>query len=65
MNRHPTIAALEAERANLLDQLRQAEQRAHQAARVMYRRGYLAGHSAGRKNARRVKGPYRKTQELA
>lgn len=54
------IAALEAERADLLAQLAAAEHRAHQAAQLMYRRGYLAGHSAARRNAKTVRGPYRK-----
>lgn len=50
------------ERDQLLDRLAQAEQRAHQAAQIMYRRGYLAGHTAGRRNAKTVRGPYRKTK---
>lgn len=57
------ITELKNERADLLHQLAEAEQRAHQAARTMYRRGYLAGHSAGRKGAT-PRGPYSRTRQL-
>lgn len=50
------------ERDQLLHRLAELERQAHQAAQIMYRRGYLAGHSAARKHAKTVRGPYRKTK---
>lgn len=55
----PSLLDLQAECDDLRGQLAILELAAHRAARVMYRRGYLAGHSAGRKGST-VRGPYRK-----
>ena len=66
MNRRTTLAELRAQVDELIAELEQTRADLEQAlanstlaATVMYRRGYLAGHTAARRNHTTRRGPYR------